>query len=174
MLVMYLCFSTLAGMLLMLRSNSPAKSGSEVAASAAADDVIVSSPISLWDYVLMSRSLGSRVGRHRVAQQASRQFDAFARHVIGRACPLFGIGRLVTEIAGIALFRQQPEHLAPRHHALAGRQTVGRPRHAGDGIGRKIAVLKTENLFCRHALESAAGRAAAGKVIGVDEVPAVF
>src|SRR5215469_3049203 len=126
------------------------------------------------DYVLVPRSLCSRVGRHRIAQQASRQFDAFTGHIIGRACPLLGIWRLITEIARVAFFRQQPEYLAPLNHAFAGWQTVRRASHAGNWTGRKVAVLETENLFGRHAFESAAGRAAAGKVVGVDEITAVF
>ena len=54
--------------------------------------------------VVVERS-SDGVGRNRVAQQHAGQFDALARHIVGRARPLLGIGRLVAEITGVALFR---------------------------------------------------------------------
>src|SRR5437879_13914533 len=138
----------------MVRSLRPMKSGSLAASG---------------EFILASRD----VAGNGVGDKLPGQRDALARDLVGRSLPLLRVGRLVAEIAGVALLREEAEHVVPFDDALAGRQPIGRPPHAGNRIGRKVAVLETENLLPRHVRESSAGRAAAGEMIGIDQVTAV-
>src|SRR4030095_5991400 len=94
--------------------------------------------------------------------------EGLAGHVLGRALPGGGIGRLVADVARVALTLKRGEELLERHAPLSRWQTVQRLAWLEAGA-RHVTVLHVGDLFGAYVVDVARRGAGAAKVIGVEQ-----